>query len=89
MGERFARVPKAPLALLAPRRPSGDRGEGVTPPPAYTGQPPASDPVQVLMSIMDMEAMDEKETEAVWTLVKFLKRPKGAAAPASSKGGSS
>lgn len=60
------------------------------PPPPYVPPPPAppSNPVDVLMSIMDMEAMDEKEAEAVWTLVKFLKRPKGKAASAAKHGAS-
>lgn len=56
------------------------------PPPPHPPPPPAKQsPVDVLMSILDMSAMDETETEAVWTLVKFLKRPKSAA-PGASEG---
>lgn len=51
--------------------------------------PSDRDPVDVLMSIMDMEAMNDTETEAVWTLVKFLKRPKSKAPASASKAGAS
>lgn len=32
------------------------------------------DPVQVLVNIIDMSAMDDEEQQAVWTLIRFLKR---------------
>ncbi|KAF0178970.1 MAG: hypothetical protein FD124_529 [Alphaproteobacteria bacterium] len=56
---------------------SGSGGSGETPPftPPPIREPEKRDPVEVLMSILDMDAMDDKESEAVWTLVKFLKRP--------------
>lgn len=38
-------------------------------------RPPASrDPVQMLVEIIDMSAMDDEEQQAVWTLIRFLKR---------------
>lgn len=37
--------------------------------------PPGSkDPVQMLVEIIDMSAMDDEEQQAVWTLIRFLKR---------------
>lgn len=32
------------------------------------------DPVQVLVGIIDMSVMDDEEQQAVWTLIRFLKR---------------
>lgn len=57
-------------------------------PPYVPPTPVERDPVDVLMSIMDMEEMSKEEAEAVWTLVKFLKRPKGKAASAAKHGAS-
>lgn len=39
-------------------------------------QSPATskDPVQMLVEIIDMSAMDDEEQQAVWTLIRFLKR---------------
>jgi len=36
--------------------------------------PPARNSVDVLVSILDMSLMDDAEQEAVWTLIRFLKR---------------
>lgn len=45
------------------------------PPPPPTAPPPAAqDPVSVLVSIIDMATMSEEEQQAVWTLIRYLKR---------------
>lgn len=36
----------------------------------------SSDPSQVLLAVLDTDDMDDKEQEAVWTLLKYLKRAK-------------
>lgn len=48
----------------------GGAKPGVIPP----ASPNTGSPVQTLMDMIDMEAMDEDEQEAVWKLVKYLKR---------------
>jgi hypothetical protein len=51
------------------RSAGGDGGGGFN-----KGPTPPSDPVGVLVSIIDMSAMDEDEQQAVWTLIRYLKK---------------
>lgn len=46
-------------------------GAGDRPPPH---QPAQQDPVQMLVSILDMSEMDDTEQQAVWTLIRHLKK---------------
>lgn len=49
--------------------PENDQRDRERPPP-----PTSKDPVQMLVEIIDMSAMDDEEQQAVWTLIRFLKR---------------
>jgi hypothetical protein len=52
-------------------------------PPGRLHAPVDGDPVQVLVSILDMSAMDEEEQQAVWTLIRHLKKKQAKAGGAS------
>lgn len=71
----FPRAPSAARKAAKSARKVEEQYASSLPPPPPPPATTESDPVKVLMSILDMDAMDETETEAVWTLVKFLKRP--------------
>lgn len=77
---------RSPSAGGGKRKPRAVHTEALlmNPPPPAPPPPVVEkrDPVEVLMSIMDMDKMSEAEEEAVWTLVKFLKRTKRASSGA-------
>jgi len=86
--------PRAVSGIGARQKRKPPKSSGVAPdadPPRTPPPPPAPerDPVDVLMSIMDLEQMSKEEAEAVWVLVKFLKRPNGKVHAPSKQGAAS
>jgi hypothetical protein len=77
-----ARKPRtAPTKKRTPRPAASDVNtaeleEDDVDPPASSDPPTTIDPAQMLLEVLDTEVMDDKEQEAVWTLLKFLKKSK-------------